>query len=80
MLICWTKLMQISRRGKNFGITSVVVFDDTNENAELSIRNLKGVKFLRTEGLNVYDIVKHDWCVFTERAIAKINDRLSGKA
>jgi ribosomal protein L4 len=31
---------------------------------------------LRTEGLNVYDIVKHDWLILTQDAVKAIETRL----
>ena len=43
---------------------------------ELSVRNLKGMRMLRTEGLNVYDILKHDWLVLTQDAVKVIEGRL----
>ena len=35
----------------------LVVVDGVNTNVELSARNIKGVKVLRAEGANVYDII-----------------------
>jgi large subunit ribosomal protein L4 len=49
---------------------------EKNENLELSTRNLKGVKVLRTEGLNVYDILKYEKIVLLEASIKGIEGRL----
>ena len=35
------------------------------------------MKVLRTEGLNVYDIVRNEWLVITKRAVQAIETRLT---
>jgi len=59
------------------GLQNALVVAPENKNFELSTRNLKGIKTLRTEGLNVFDIVKYDWLVLTQEAIKAIEARLS---
>jgi len=54
----------------------LIVIEKTNENLELSARNVPEVKVLRTEGLNVYDILKYQTLVLLEPAIKKIEERL----
>jgi large subunit ribosomal protein L4 len=44
---------------------------------ELSSRNIPGVKVLRCEGLNVYDILKYRHLVLLEPSIEQIEGRLS---
>lgn len=44
---------------------------------ELSARNIPGVKILRSEGLNVYDILKYRHLVLLEPSIEQIQGRLS---
>jgi len=58
-------------------LDKVLIVDDANRNLELSGRNIPRVKVLRTEGLNVYDIVKNEWVVFTKRAVQAVEARLS---
>jgi len=58
-------------------LDQVLIVDDLNRNLELSGRNIPKVKVLRTEGLNVYDIVRNDWVVFTKRAVQAIEARLA---
>lgn len=53
------------------------VTDGANETLELSARNIPGVKVLRCEGLNVYDILKYRHLVVQESALAAIEGRLS---
>ena len=58
-------------------IEQVLIVDDANSNLELSGRNLARVKVLRTEGLNVYDVIRNDWLVLTKRAVQAIENRLA---
>ncbi|MBU6154514.1 MAG: 50S ribosomal protein L4 [Bdellovibrionales bacterium] len=59
-----------------FKLDKVLVIATADQNVELSMRNLKGVRMLRTEGLNVYDILKHDWLMMTQDAVKAIETRL----
>lgn len=58
-------------------LEQVLIVDDMNSNLELSGRNIARVKVLRTEGLNVYDVIRNDWLVLTKRAVQAIEARLS---
>ncbi len=63
---------------KALGQKSVLfVTEEQNETLELSSRNIPGVKVLRYEGLNVYDILKYEHLVVQESALAAIEGRLS---
>lgn len=62
-----------------FKLEKTLIVSLTDKNAELSIRNLKGMRILRTEGLNVYDIVKHEWLMITQDAVKAIEARLGDK-
>jgi len=55
---------------------ALIITDKKNENLELSSRNVPGVKVLRSEGLNVYDILKYENLVLLEPAIKAIEGRL----
>lgn len=55
---------------------ALIITDGKNENLELSARNVPGVKLLRIEGLNVYDILKYRNLVLTESSIKGIEGRL----
>lgn len=61
---------------ETFKLEKALVIAVADKNLELSVRNLKGVRMLRTEGLNVYDILKHDWLVLTQDAVKVIEARL----
>lgn len=62
---------------KKLQLDQVLVVDDANRNLELSGRNLAHVKVLRTEGLNVYDILRSEWLVFSKRAVQAVESRLA---
>ena len=74
-----TKVLDQLIKGK-FQIDQVLIVDDVNSNLELSGRNIPKVKVLRTEGLNVYDIVRNDWVVLTKRAVQAVESRLAPAA
>ncbi len=53
---------------------ALVVLEDGNKNAELSARNIAGVKTARTNTINVYDILKYNTVVATKAAAEKIGE------
>lgn len=55
---------------------ALIVTDKKNKNLELSSRNVPGVKVLRTEGLNVYDILKYKNLILAESSVKVIEGRL----
>ena len=56
--------------------SALLVIAGVNEPVEKSVRNLKGFKVLRAEGLNVYDILKYDQLVLTEDALKAVVERV----
>ena len=60
------------------GVKKALVVDAA-ENAALarSVRNLRGSDFLAAEGLNVYDILKHDVLVLTTASAKQLEASLS---
>jgi large subunit ribosomal protein L4 len=73
---------KVSTRGfaeilKRFELANVlVVIDEANANVELSARNIPGVKVLRVDGVNVYDVMKHTNLVLTEGAVTRLEGAL----
>ncbi|MFA4916686.1 MAG: 50S ribosomal protein L4 [Syntrophales bacterium] len=60
-----------------FGLgKTLFVLDKSYLNLEKSSRNLKDISMIRSEGLNVYDLLKHDHVVFLEPAVKKIEGAL----
>jgi large subunit ribosomal protein L4 len=55
----------------------LIVTDAKNANLELSSRNIPGVKVLRVEGLNVYDILNHKNILLLAPSIKQIEGRLA---
>ncbi|GAX89320.1 50S ribosomal protein L4 [Effusibacillus lacus] len=53
---------------------ALVVGLETNTNAELSARNIPGVKFVTATGINVYDLLNHESLVITKDAVAKVEE------
>jgi ribosomal protein L4 len=47
-----------------------------NENLRLSVRNLQNYKYLRPEGVNVYDVLHYGSVVVTREGIERLNARL----
>jgi large subunit ribosomal protein L4 len=55
---------------------AVVVIPAANRNLELSSRNLKDFKVLRVDGLNCYDLLKHERLVVLRESLPAIEERL----
>lgn len=61
-----------------FGLKNVlVVVGSSNPEVELSARNLRNVKVLRAEGVNVYDVMKYASLVLTECAVEQLEGALA---
>ena len=56
---------------------ALIVIGGENFNLERSAKNVPGVKILRVEGLNVYDILHHENLILVKDAIEKIQERLA---
>lgn len=57
------------------GKKTLVVDDRGNENLKLSIRNLEDKLFLPPEGVNVYDLLRHDHLVLSKSAAKALEAR-----
>jgi large subunit ribosomal protein L4 len=55
----------------------LVVVNGKDETIERSARNIPYTKILRVEGLNVYDVMRHDQFVVTVDALQRIEEALS---
>lgn len=55
---------------------ALIVTDEKNLFLERSARNLPGVKVLRYDRLNIYDLLNHDHLIFLQSAIQKIQGGL----
>jgi len=60
-----------------FGLRKALfVLDRSNPVLEKSSRNIRGVKLIRAEGINVYDLLDHDHVVFLEPSVKMIEGAL----
>lgn len=55
-----------------------LVVDGANEKLQKSIRNLEAHHFLPAEGVNVYDLLKHDHLVVSKSAVKALEARCLG--
>ncbi len=55
---------------------TLVIVDGANRNLVLSARNVKDVKVLKSEGLNIHDIMKYQSIIFTQEAVRKVEGAL----
>jgi large subunit ribosomal protein L4 len=58
--------------------SSLLVDAKENDNLRLSARNLETHQFLPPEGVNLYDLLRHDHVVLTRKAVEAIEARLAG--
>jgi large subunit ribosomal protein L4 len=56
--------------------STLIVIDDANATVEASARNIPGVSVIRSEGVNVYDLLRHKDVLMTKAAIEKLQARL----
>ncbi|EHJ49205.1 ribosomal protein L4/L1e [Solidesulfovibrio carbinoliphilus subsp. oakridgensis] len=70
-----TKLMV--KVTSDFGLKkALIVLPASDNNLELSARNIPGIKVVREDMLNVYDILRHDHLVMVKDAALKVQERL----
>lgn len=53
---------------------TLVLINDKNENLRRSARNLKNLKILNIDGLNVYDLLRFDFLVITEDSLLRLRE------
>jgi large subunit ribosomal protein L4 len=71
------KTREFAKVLKAFEIKKALVVDDkSNTGLYRSARNIRDVKFLPDEGLNVYDVLKHEHLVLSVAAARKIEGAL----
>lgn len=55
---------------------ALFVIDENNEVLLKSSRNIRNIKMIRSEGINVYDILNHDHLILLEPSVKKIEGAL----
>ncbi|MGI9554068.1 MAG: 50S ribosomal protein L4 [Thermodesulfobacteriota bacterium] len=72
------KTKQVVSFLKKFDISKcLILIDDKNENLMKSSNNLKEVKVLKNEGINVYDILNFKHLVVTKSSLEKVQEVLA---
>ena len=59
------------------GLEGALLVDGPNDQLDRSSRNLRKCSFLRCEGVNVYDVLRHDALVISKSAAQALEERLS---
>ena len=73
-------LTTLNSQRTNKSAKTLVVDARHNDNLKLSIRNIEGKLFLPPEGVNVYDLLRHEHLIVTKRAVAEIEARCTREA
>ena len=58
--------------------STLIVIEDANPTVEASARNLPGVSVVRSAGINVYDLLRHQNLLITRSAVESLQARLAG--
>lgn len=69
-----TKQMVATLQALNSSKKTLVVTADGDPNVSKSARNIPGVKPLRVDFINVYDLLKYDTLLITRDAVAKVEE------
>jgi large subunit ribosomal protein L4 len=69
-----TKIMIQALEALKVGKKTLLVTADGNVNVVKSARNIEGVKPMRADFINVYDILKHDTLLITKDAVAMVEE------
>ena len=70
------KTKTVAQLLKKFSLDKGVIIDIQNEALQKSSANLRSFKFLKPEGINVYDLLKFKNVIVSESAILQIEKRL----
>jgi large subunit ribosomal protein L4 len=55
----------------------LVLLADDNTNVQLAARNLPDVKVLHVDGVNIYDLLAHDYLICAKDALMKLQERVA---
>jgi large subunit ribosomal protein L4 len=56
---------------------TLFILSEKNQNFQLAVRNLTETNVLLVDGLNVFDLLRHEKIVCTKDALRKIEERLN---
>lgn len=69
-----TRLLAAVLRQLGLTATTLIITDPSNGNLERAARNLRQVKLLRPEALNVYDVLRYETLVIPEREVSRLQE------
>lgn len=70
------KSAELNKRLKSFGVNKAVLVDAlVDEKMNRAARNLVNYKYFPVDGLNVFDLLKYDHAVITQKSVEKIVER-----
>ncbi|OFW75522.1 MAG: 50S ribosomal protein L4 [Alicyclobacillus sp. RIFOXYA1_FULL_53_8] len=60
---------------KQFDLSKTLIVDSSKQEAVVrSARNIQGLKYVDANGVNVYDLLRHDHLILTTDAVAKVQE------
>ncbi len=73
-----TKTKELEKKFQGLGLRSVLIIGgiEVNKDFARSVANLPGVDVLPQQGINVYDILRHEHLVLTKAAIENLESKL----
>ena len=72
------KTKQVADIVQKFELKSaLIIVESDNDNLLKSARNIKNVKVLKVDGINVYDILKFDTLVMTQESLTRAQEALT---
>ena len=75
------KTKELGLRLKSFGVSKALLVDAAENPAfKRASRNLSEFRYLSAEGLNVYDLLRYDAAIVTEKSLEKIFARCRSKS
>ncbi|MEY2930629.1 MAG: hypothetical protein RL033_1378 [Pseudomonadota bacterium] len=75
-----TVLAALNAGSKKARPKTLVVDIKDNDKLQLSIRNIDGNSFLPPEGVNVYDLLRHEHLIVSKRAVQELEARCTREA
>ena len=74
------KTNELNKRLVKFGLKKALLVDAKEEAMfKRAAKNLKNFRYMSSDGINVYDLLKYDGAVMTKSSVEKIVARLGGK-
>jgi large subunit ribosomal protein L4 len=77
MTLPQVKTKQVAGLMKRFDVKKVLIVDVSNENLQMSTRNIPNAQYLAVAGLNVYDVLKHDTVLLSKAAAQALHERIA---